>query len=258
MENRIITGLLKELTNKTSTIKTDTKKFKQDFSEFSINLDEPDIDAIVDEVIDFYRYLLEKGSQAEKTAIKEAIEQKKKLMTTLKNNFIGKIYALNNFFIKSVENFNVSGRTKFNLRGGSNIIYIGGEKEMGYSEDSEYDEDIDYNNNESITNSFNTGNQLGGALNVDKKMMSPTLSYIANEGANLRKKYTGFGDEETEFKGNNFSEEEFYNLTHYYIDITWTIYTILNKYIKKKTLIKSFMNNYVKKPRVTNPTRLLN
>ena len=38
------------------------------------------------------------------------------------------------------------------------------------------------------------------------------------------------GDKEEEYKSSNFKEEDFYNLTHYYIELTWPIYVILNIY----------------------------
>ena len=93
-----------------------------------------------------------------------------------------------------------------------------------------------------------TTNTFGGAkakLQVDKRkgLIGKNISDL---GSSIVYLFTGVRAN-LGYKGSNFTDADFYNLTQYYIEITWPIYIILKTFINKNSLIKSFMDNYINK-----------
>ena len=112
------------------------------------------------------------------------------------------------------------------------------ESDESDKESDESDEESDESGEESnmIDGITKSNNLLGGApnLEVDKR-------------ADAKKRSAFYKRRIFDVNNLNLTEENFYNITHYYIDLTWPIYVILKMFINKNSLIKSFMNNYIKK-----------
>lgn len=151
------------------------------------------------------------------------------LSDNLKDNFLTNTNNTQDIYISyivSLQNLFSKLNTQPVQEGGSN--YISDNDSFGEYESSNDDSFSDnISDNEFIGGINNSHQLLGGAkpkLEVDKR----------NDSFSFKTSL-------------NFTEENFYNLTHYYIELTWPIYVILKMFIKKNSLIKSFMNNYINK-----------